>query len=272
MKPSRTLRSTWHRWTAPAIEEDDIVAALRGLPLHPPRLLLVHGSLSACGRIRGGAATVIRALRAWNAPGALAMPTHTYCYPSAGETCPVFDTRRTQSVVGAISEEFRRQPGVRRSLHPTHSLACDGADAEAIIAGHEDCDTPCGPGTPYERLIERDAAVLMFGATLNAYTFFHTAEDAAAVPYLYESEPVTLMWRDLDGTVREMSMRRQDMSVARRFQEMDGWLQERGLLHRVTLGCGELLLLPHSREVNDAVVERLRADSFFLADPVPAAP
>ena len=61
-----------------------------------------------------------------------------------------------------------------------------------------------------------------------------------------------------------MTMRKQDMGVARSFEAKDSWLEERGLLHRVSLGTGELLWLPHSRQVHQAVVDELHRDPWFL--------
>lgn len=227
---------------------------------------MVHSSLSACGHIRGGALAVIRALRTWNGK-LLAMPVHTYCYPQTDCPTPVFDPQRTASIVGTITDSFWRQPNVKRSLHPTHSLACEGAEAEVVVANHENCETPCGRGTPYERLISQDTAVLMFGVTMNSYTFFHTAEDAAAVPYLYEPKPVRLKMRKPSGAQTEMTMRRQDMSVARSFAEKDTWLQDRDLLRRTALGRGELLYIPSARTAHELLVEQLRCDPWFLASP-----
>ena len=163
---------------------------------------MVHSSLSACGRVMGGAFTVIKALREWSAGANLAMPAHSYCYRGRCGACPIFDVQRSPSVVGAITETFRRQAAVQRSLHPTHSLACKGPGAARLIAGHELCDTPCGAGTPYEKLVAEDASVLMFGVSLNSYTLFHTAEHAAAVPYLYCEGIVSLRIRAPGGEVR----------------------------------------------------------------------
>jgi aminoglycoside 3-N-acetyltransferase len=139
-----------------------------------------------------------------------------------------------------------------------------------LVAGHEKCDTPCGRDTPYERLVKQDAAVLMFGATMNSYTLFHTAEDAAMAPYLYESQPIKLRLRGWDRHEREMMMRKHDMTIARTFTAKDRWLEEKGLLRRIKLGWGDLLLLPHSRQVHEAVVEQLRRDPWFLAAALPA--
>lgn len=227
---------------------------------------MMHSSLSACGFVAGGAAEVVRLVRAWAGPGTLAMPAHTYCYPDAAGQVEVFDPATTPSRVGAVTEAFRRQPGVRRSLHPSHSLAAIGPQAAALVAGHERCDTPCGSGTPYRRLVDEDAGVLMFGVSLNTYTLFHTAEDAAGVGYLYEPAPCILKVRESSGCVRDFPMRRQDMRVARRFAAMDGWLEARGLLHRSRCGRGEILWLPHAAVVHEAVTNALRADPRLLVE------
>src|SRR5260370_1718685 len=73
---------------------------------------------------------------------------------------PVFDARDTPSMVGLITEAFRRSAGVVRSLHPTHSVAGWGDRAEAIITGHHLTETPCGPPTPYGKLLEDHRSIL----------------------------------------------------------------------------------------------------------------
>ena len=260
----RGWRRTTRRWTDPEVSEQEILDALHRLSPAKPGPLMVHSSLSACGLVRGGPLAIIQALRSWSAGGMLVMPAHSYCYPTASSVAPVFDRPSTRGVVGTIAEVFRKQPGVLRSLHPTHSLAVEGVDGPSVITGHETCITPCGPDTPYARLVKADAAVLMFGVTLDAYTFFHTAEDAAAVPYLYERQPVSLRFRDSNGVEHSMMMRKHDMGVARSFAAKRSWLEERGLLSRIALGAGELLLLPHAQQVHNAVVDELRRDPWFL--------
>src|SRR5712692_7680181 len=164
-------------------------AVLTGLGRPTNSIVMVHSSLSACGYVRGGPTAVIEALRTGCAESTLVMPTHTYWYPGSDGSVKAFDPTSTPSVVGAIGDAFWRRPGVARSLHPTHSLAAEGPMASMLVEGHEHCTTPCGAGTPYERLVRWDASILMFGVTLNCYTLFHSAEDAARVPYLYEAKP-----------------------------------------------------------------------------------
>lgn len=230
-------------------------------------LLLVHSSLSKCGSIEGGPAAVIGALRSWITDrAALALPTHTWSYPDATGVAPVFDNKSTPSVVGTITNHYWRQPGVVRSQHPSHSLACSGPGAEELCRDHELRETPCGAGTPYLKIAEGNASVLMFGATMESYTLYHTAEDSADVSYLYMPQQFTLRTKGADGEIRSLQMWRQDMGIARRFAATTDWLAEQGLLIRRRLGLGDLLFIPNARALHETMVEKLRRDPLFLVD------
>lgn len=225
--------------------------------------IFMHSSLSRCGYVAGGERMVIEGVARWCE--VLCLPTHTYCYPKGSPPLtPMFDPRFTDSVVGEITNYFRRLPGVVRSIHPTHSLAARGPGAAELVAGHERCDTPCGRGTPYAKLIHGDAAVLMFGATMNTYTLFHTAEDEAGCDYLYFPEPCRLKALDYDNQLHEVQMWRQDMTVPRRFTEMDAVLQREGLLRAARLRRGTLLFIPSARETHAFLMEQLSRDPHYL--------
>ena len=249
------------------LDETKIREALESYGPFKTDLLFVHSSLSACGSIEGGPATVISALRSWITDrAALALPTHTWSYPDATGVAPVFDYRSTPSVVGTITNHFWRQPGVVRSQHPSHSLACTGPNAAELCRDHELRETPCGAGTPYLKIAEGNSSVLMFGATMDSYTLFHTAEDSADVPYLYMSQQFTLRTKGDDDVVRSLQMWRQDMGVARRFAATADWLSEQGLLIRRKLGLGELLFIPNARALHETMVQTMRRDPLFLVD------
>lgn len=249
------------------LNEAKIREALESCGAFNADVLLVHSSLSACGSIDGGPETVISALRSWiTERAALALPTHTWSYPNASGVAPVYDFKSTPSLVGTITNYYWRQSGVVRSLHPSHSLAVSGPGAENLCRDHELSETPCGPGTPYLRIAEGNSSVLMFGATMDSYTLYHTAEDAADVPYLYYPQQVTLCTRGADGEVRSVQMWRQDMGVARRFAATTDWLADQGLLVRRKLGLGELLFIPSARALHERVVAEMRRDPLFLVD------
>ena len=249
------------------LDEAKILAALQSCGTFQTDLLFVHSSLSACGSIDGGPGTVVKALRSWISDrAALAMPTHTWSYPDATGVAPIYDYQSTPSVVGTITNYYWRQPGIVRSLHPSHSLACNGPRAEALCGKHEYFETPCGVGTPYHQIAQGNTSVLMFGATMESYTLFHTAEDEAKVPYLYVPEQVTLRTKKKDGSVQPVRMWRQDMSITRRFAARTDWLVGEGLLVKRKLGLGELLFVPSTRVLHETMVTKLREDPLFLID------
>ena len=226
-----------------------------------PEILFVHSSLSRCGHFSSGPHGILQMLR--KHCQTLCLPTHTYCYTVDGAT-ETYDPRCTESRIGAITNTFWRMPGVKRSIHPTHSLAAIGPHSEHLCENHQACETACGSGTPYMRLIDLDAAVLMFGATMNTYTLFHCAEDAANCGYLYEDEPYQLSACDELGTIHDVVLRRQDMTVPRRFTEMREELHKAGLLKIMPLGMNELLYLPSSKRVHEYTVNKITEDENHL--------
>jgi len=89
----------------------------------------------------------------------------------------VMDVLHTPSCAGALTELFRKRPGVCRSLHPTHSLAAAGAGAEDFLSGEEHIQTPCGKGGAYYKLWQRNAQALLIGVNFTRNTFLHGVEE-----------------------------------------------------------------------------------------------
>jgi aminoglycoside 3-N-acetyltransferase len=226
-------------------------------------VLLVHSALSGCGYFTAGPEDVVVTLRDF--AGTLCMPTHTYCYPSArGQLGPIFDPAVTPSKNGVLTEIFRKQPDVLRSINATHSIGAAGPLARDLTTGHELLDAPCGQGSPWDRLVQRGASVLLFGISFHAYTPYHTAEDAAGSPFAYEPGTIDrLRYKGTDGEVRERRSRRQSWTP-RRFREGGDLLEQVGLVKRAALGPGRLLFVPDSAKVHDFLVERLRKVPDFM--------
>ncbi len=162
--------------------------------------MVAHSSLSALGRVSGGADGVIDALLdVVGSGGTLMMPTHP---ARDGRT---FDPDTIPSDMGTISETFRLRPGVLRSRHPYHPVAGYGARAAEILSDHEKSAVPDGPETPYGRLITLGGKVLHVGCDLDTMTLLHTVEAELDLPYLRELE---MQYVDASGEVRTMSIRR----------------------------------------------------------------
>ncbi len=161
-----------------------IAEAVRVAGVRPGGVLLVHASLRSLGKVPGGAATVIAGLRQALGPdGTLLMPALSYA--TVTRERPRFDLTLTPSNVGIIPETFRRQPGVQRSLHPTHSVCGIGPAAAALLGEHGQDSTPCGAHSPFHRLPQVNGQLLMLGCGLAPNTSFHAIEEMVVPPYLY---------------------------------------------------------------------------------------
>ena len=155
--------------------KQDLLAFLDNLGIDPGGTLMAHFSYKAIGDVDGRADTVLDAFMEYMAPGLLVLASHTW--NNVGKDNPVMDVLYTPTCVGALTELFRKRPGVIRALHPTHSLAAYGADAAVFLAGEENVRTPCGKGGAYYRLWERDAQILIIGVNYTCNTYVHGIEE-----------------------------------------------------------------------------------------------
>jgi len=148
---------------------------LSDIGINPKGTLKVHLSYKSIGDVDGRGDTVLDALCEYMKDGLLVMASHTW--DNVTKDNPVMDVLYTPTCVGKLTELFRHRPGVYRSLHPTHSVAALGVDAEDYISGEEYISTPCGKGGTYYKLWQRDAQVLLIGVNFNSNTYIHGLEE-----------------------------------------------------------------------------------------------
>jgi aminoglycoside 3-N-acetyltransferase len=185
--------------TTGPVTVDSLAADLLTLGVTPGQIILVHSSLSALGWVCGGPIAVILALEQTLGPqGTLVMPTHSgdLSDPAAWvnppvpvewwqvirQTMPAYEPDMTPTQgMGAIPENFRKQPGVWRSTHPQVSFAAYGPLAQAITHPHP---LPFGLGnqSPLARLYALNGWILLLGVSHNHNTSLHLAECRASYP------------------------------------------------------------------------------------------
>ncbi len=244
-----------------------IADGLRTLGIRVGDSLLVHSSLSALGRVEGGAETVIRALLAAVGPeGTVLVPTLTGTQKDGPKHPPRFDVRTTPCWTGRIPETLRQWPGALRSLGPTHSVAAVGPDAQRLLVGHEDCRTPCGKGSPYVKLAEAGGKIVFLGVTLDSNTTFHSAEELAGVPYHLQPAPTRCHIVDQHGRELERECVLHSWGYTRRFGEMEDVLFKEGVLRRGWVGAAKTLVV-EGGPMLDFAVNLLKADSWQLVGP-----
>ncbi len=146
---------------------------------------MVHASLRQTGPVIGGAATIVNALlEALGPTGTLVAYVDFEPFFEDGDPeIPVFN-KLTSSAArdhGVLHEMIRTWPGSLRSDHPGAGISAIGAKAEWLTKEHP-FQYGYGPGTPFEKLIELNAKILMFGAPLDTITLLHYAEHLADIP------------------------------------------------------------------------------------------
>jgi aminoglycoside 3-N-acetyltransferase len=141
--------------------------------------VVVHSSFRSLGPVRGGPAAVIQALLdVLGADGNLMLPTFNY---RLSDRERLFDPAAIPARTGIIPETGRTWTGALRSLHPTHSVAVIGPDAEELTRDHLK-GRAMGVGSPLDRLAEKNGKVLLIGVGNNTNSMIHIGEEHANVP------------------------------------------------------------------------------------------
>ena len=199
--------------TARHVTGQELAVELRALGLEQGDVVFLHSSLKSLGFVEGGPRAVLEALlRAIGPAGTLVVPTYYLPGGSIYATCQikdyVFDPSVHGTQLGALPSEFLRLPGVRRSIHPTHSVSALGAQAATITETHHLAPSIFGQGSPWAETIALNGKVLGLGISMGPVTFYHTVEDqlgdAFPLPVRMAEEFVLrcLDWQRRDVRVR----------------------------------------------------------------------
>ena len=243
-------RSAYYR-TFHSYSADDLLSALRKLGIVEGDVVLAHSSLAAFVGFRGGAPDVIKVLEQLVGPsGTLMMPTLSFSGTAIAyaQQEKIFDPKRSPSQVGLLTEVFRRSKGVVRSLHPTHSVAVLSTDADYFVRDHHLAGTPCGAGTPFFRLWEKNGKVLLLGVGVSSVTFFHCVEELVEKEFPFSpftTEFFTMKCKVDGGIVQTAPMRLYDPGISGRrdLRVLEDALRKRGAWRQGKLGNLQLTVL-----------------------------
>ncbi len=266
--PYRELRRKYLRLRS-GFGPDDLRRLLRENGVSPGDAVLVHSGMSGFEGFRGNLSDIIGVFQeAVGRGGTLLMPTLSMAGSALdyARSNRIFDANTTPSQVGLLTEVFRRSPDVKRSIHPTHSVAVWGADQDWWIANHHLSDTPCGRGTPWERLWERDGKIVLAGVPIAAMTYFHCAEEhleprMPASPFTTERYAVSCR---VDKQIIESApMRLYDPQISRRrnLAPLDAELRRTGRWREIRAGTLTAPVL-RAREVLQALEEMADRGTF----------
>lgn len=235
----------------PVIDADTLRDALTRAGVRRGRVLMVHSGLSRFGYVPGGPATVVAVLRDLLGPeGTLVMPTHSN---SVLGVAP-YNPRTSPSKVGAISEYFRKLPGVLRSGHPTHSAAALGPAAEALTQSSRLRPAPLDRKGFWGRLYDHDADMLLL-CPIRSATVFHVGETWIGLP----QGSIVAHIETAGGRRRALTIPNAPWHVDHFESVMAAPLLASGVMQQVPLGEAPIFFAP-TRAMADISVEINRRD------------
>ncbi|WP_439535587.1 AAC(3) family N-acetyltransferase [Methyloversatilis sp.] len=274
-----SFRQTVKKWvvrTLLSYDGEALLRTVRRAGLKPGDTLMVHSSWLAMNGFRGKPADMVAALKRAVGPDGLlvmtSMPYHNMSSEQWLARGKALDLKRSPSMMGMLSEVFRRSEGVLRSASPTHPLLAWGRDAQGFIQGHELTPFAFGPASPFAKLLYRDALILCVDAPFSSITFTHFVEDrlahTLAVP-LYSPVLHSGSVIDPDGErhARDVRVLSSEANALRRDAVLEDWLVEQGVLRRLRVGNTRLLALRAAGMT--AATERLVASGRHFFDVKP---
>lgn len=245
----------------------DLLQALEKLKINPRGTLLVHSSMKSIGEVEGGADTVLDALMEYMKEGLLVLPTHTWSYINPEN--PKFDSVHSEVCVGILPELFRKRPGVVRSLHPTHSVAAIGKDKDDFIKDNELCHTPCARQSPWGRLLDRNAQIMLLGVDLRKNTFIHGVEEWMGIPGRMTDDMKSLIVIDEKGNEISVPSRMicgEDWSLY--FGKVDDYFREKGVMYLGKFGDAEVRIC-EAKPMTELLNEMLTINPQLFSDNEP---
>lgn len=194
-----------------------------------------------------------------------ALPGRTVAMPAftPGFRDGVCDLDATPSSTGAITELFRRRPGVRRSVSAFFSYAVMGPDSAAVLALRP--EHAWGDDSFYGWMEQVDATILLLGCHSTHISYLHRLEWLlrGRLPYRYDKRFCgTLIHEGRESQLCEtLLVRSLAPEAINDFTVLAPALQAAGMRY-AELG-GVAVAAIETRQVRDGVLPLLQADPLY---------
>ena len=148
-------------------------------------------------------------------------------------------------------------PGVERSIHPTHSAAASGKLAHLLTVGHQMDDVAVGPHSPFMLLPVYGGKLLFIGDILHACTFMHGIEEIVHPPFLRRVQQAFVV----NGEER-LYWGNDNFGWGAEFQRIADILEEPDMKRGQLLAAPSYLI--DSRALLAAGLARMRAEPYYF--------
>lgn len=243
-----------------SVTQEDLVWGWGELGLHRGDIVFIHSSLSSFGHVEGGAETVVRSLlEVIGEEGTLVAPIFARFFWEGPDQ--IWDRDNSPSLMGAISEVVRTWEGVHRSRHAPHPIAAVGKCAVDIADRHNRSDF--ASDSPFARLLELDALVLLVGVTYNSCTLIHLLEERTEVPYREWVELSGMVVEDGNGARKSYPFLKRREGVKNDFLPLGERMEEEGVVRMQSIGQSQIRCFK-ARDLYEWGMRELQKDPLFL--------
>jgi aminoglycoside 3-N-acetyltransferase len=224
-------------------------ASLRAAGVEESDTLMVHANFEPDSGFRGAPLDLVNALvELVGEKGTLSMVSIPFRGTAFGYLVlnKTFNVRKTISMMGLVTELFRRREGTLRSLHPTHPVLAFGKNAAWLVADHETCLFPCGAGSPFEKLRKLHGKIVFFDVSFGAITFYHYVEDVVKdrLPFpVYDERLFSVSAVDASGASRTIRTYAFNRDVRRSTEKLEAELSRQGKVRRGRVGNSRFLVV-----------------------------
>jgi len=209
-------RYLYHKRLIGRYSREDFEIFLReSLKIRPGDHIMIHSSYEPLAYWGLQALEILSILKDVITPeGVILIPTFvTHNSREYVRECQSYNTERTPSTMGILSELFRRQRDTVRSMDPLKPVAAWGKNREDYIKEHHLSLYSYDEKSPFYKLAVNGGKVIGLGASIHYLTLVHTVEDIMG-----DSFPIRLYDRKIfDFTVTDPGG--ETLTVRKKIQE-----------------------------------------------------
>ena len=223
----------------------DFVNAIRKTGIRKGDAVFAHSSVSAFGKLcTSDRNFLLQSLtdslkECVGDEGMIIMPTFTYSF----DKNQTYDADNTKSTVGILTEFFRKQKDVKRTLHPNHSVAVWGKHKEDLLnIGKDTFDDD----SIFGKLHKLNGKIVFLGAPFQSCTFAHYIEQKHNVPYRRMSRFRGKIISHGKAYDDEITFYNRYSFFFNSFARFEHHLLDKGLMKTVKVGDGNILMVESS--------------------------
>jgi len=245
------------------LTQKDIESALISIGINKGDVIMVHSDISSFGKLGASSrnsllAALLESLKkSVGKNGTIIMPAFTYSF---FKNKP-YDIKNSNSAVGVLTEYFRNQQDVVRTIQPNHSVAIWGRHNKYLSEiGKDSFDE----SSIFGKLHKMNGKIVFLGVPFHkSCTFVHYIEQIHGVPYRHIKKFKCRIILEDKEYEDEFSIYYRYSFFFNSMSGLEEHLTKKGLLKEVKVGNGKIAMVECSRLFKEGY-KLLDKDAYFL--------